>query len=96
MNARQKVKKLKQEVEFYKNRPIKSHFIYQTSLTHRHLISIIPKTEHPIPYDELKRLAAPEIARKIIPAIIDNIEIEEKSDLFKDKGYFYFDFWTKQ
>lgn len=96
MNARQKVKKLKQEVEFYKKQPLKAHFIHQTSLNHRREISIIPKTEYKIPYEELKRLAAPKIAEKLIPAIIDNIEIEKKSDLFADKGYFYFDFWTKQ
>lgn len=95
MNARQKVKKLKQELKFYKNQPLKPHFFYQTSLNHRRAISIIPKTDPQIPYDELKRVAAPEIARQIIPAIIDNIEIEEKSLLF-DKKYFYFDFWTKQ
>ncbi len=86
MNARQKVKRLKREIEFYKKEVVKPKIIVRSDMCkHRAVCYIHPEDVHLLGDPKFSDLVSGSLAREFVPVIRDNMRIEDR-DMFEGRG----------
>ena len=90
MNARQKAKKLKQELDRIKKSPVPTIIKEQEQLLHmRAKVKIEEYYYETVPKDELAKHVSRELSYKVLPIIEENLK-------FDKDGCFTFDFWIRR
>lgn len=86
MNARQKVKRLKREIEFYKKKVIQSKIIDRSGMCkHRAVCYIQPEFVHLLGKPVYLDCIAGSMAKEFTQVIRDNMRIEDR-DMFEGSG----------
>lgn len=86
MNARQKVKRLKREIEFYKKKVIQPKIIHRDGMCqHRAVCYIQPEFLHLLDDPKYLDCIAGSLTREFVPVVRDNMRIEDRN-MFKGPG----------
>ena len=89
MNARQKAKKLKEELDLIKKFPVPTIIKEQEQLLHMRAKVKIDEYCKTVPKVELANYASRELSYKVLPIIEENLKFDEDN-------CFTFDFWIRR